>query len=167
MPTHLSEPLVRDALTRLVGWSGDAGTIHRDFALDAASRQHMTAEIQALSGSTHHAITVAATSTGIGVTLATADVDGVSELDIAVASRLNDLFSGTSAGHLPQQRQASVNAPAATSAAAVGVEEHRWWDGRDRLEPVMGVPATSSGVMPVPLPGSDLPDSSLGVSDGT
>jgi 4a-hydroxytetrahydrobiopterin dehydratase len=110
MPTRLSEVLVRDALTRLDGWSGDDQAIHREFVLDMMARQRLCADIDALAGAVHHSILVTDRAAGLDVTLATVDVDGVSEVDIAVASRINDLFNGSAAGLVPQQRlQASLN----------------------------------------------------------
>src|SRR5881227_3934747 len=110
MPTRLSEPLVQDALTRLQGWSGDDHTIHREFVLDVVARQRLCADIDALAETVHHTILMTDGSAGLDVTLATVDVDGVSEVDIAVASRINDLFNGSARGLVPQQRQqASLN----------------------------------------------------------
>jgi hypothetical protein len=87
--------------------------IHRDFGLEAAPRQRLVDDIEALAGTVHHTILVTDSATGIGVTLVTADVDGVSEVDIALASRLNDLFNGTPGSAVPAQRQQAVlnNAP--------------------------------------------------------
>ena len=104
MPSRLSEPLVQDALTRLTGWAGDEHMIHREFVLEDRPRQRLRDEITALAGSTDHSILLTDTTGGLDVTLATADVDGVSEVDVAVASRLNDLFLLSTA--VPQQRAA-------------------------------------------------------------
>jgi len=104
MPTKLSEPLVHDALTRLTGWAGDEQMIHREFPVDGSPRQRMLDEIEALAGSTDHTIMLTDTSGGLDVRLATTDVDGVSEVDIAMASRINDLFILSKA--IPEQRSA-------------------------------------------------------------
>ena len=104
MPTKLSEPLVQDALTRLTGWTGDELMIHREFVLDGLPRERLLEEIEALADSTDHTIMLTDTSTGLDVSLATTDVDGVSEVDIAMAARLNDLFLLSTA--IPQPRAA-------------------------------------------------------------
>ena len=106
MPTKLNEPLLRDALTRLSGWGGDAELIHREFALEGLPRQRMLDEIELLAGSTDHTIMLTDTDRGLDVSLATTEVDGVSEVDIAVAARLNDLYTLSSA--VPVQRGAMV-----------------------------------------------------------
>lgn len=105
MPTKLNEPLLRDALTRLTGWGGDEQLIHREFALVGSPRQRMLDEIELLAGSADHTIMLTDTDSGLDVSLATAEVDGVSEIDIAVAARLNDLYLLSSA--IPAQRRAS------------------------------------------------------------
>jgi|SRR5947209_2980051 len=92
MPTKLSEPLLQDALTRLTGWGGDGQLIHREYVLDGARRDWLLEEISALADSTDHTVLLTDTPTGVDVSLATTDVDGVSEVDVAMASRLNDLF---------------------------------------------------------------------------
>ena len=150
MPTRLSEPILRDALTRLTGWSGDEHMIRREFAVDSVPRQRLVADIEALAGSAHHTILFTDTATGLGVMLTTGDVDGVSEVDIALASRLNDLFAGTPGSAAPMQRQPAVlnNGPL----TADELNERAWWTESDTAEPVMGVPAATSAVMPAPLP---------------
>jgi len=116
MPTKLSEPLLKDALTRLSGWAGDEQMIHREYVLDGDPRQRMLDEIEALADSTDHTILMTDTDGGLDVCLATTDVDGVSEVDIAMASRLNDLFLQSTA--IPQQRAALPEETAAPEAAA-------------------------------------------------
>ena len=120
MPTKLSEPLLHDALTRLTGWAGDEQMIHREFVLDGLPRQRLLDEIEALAESTDHTILLMDTLDGVDVSLATHDVDGVSEIDIAVASRLNDLFILSTA--VPQQRQPDVAAHPVTDAEFGGPE---------------------------------------------
>lgn len=104
MPTKLTEPLVQDALTRLTGWAGDDQMIHREFVVDGSPRRRMLDEIEALADATDHTILLTDTSDGLDVCLATTDVDGVSEVDIAMASRINDLFILSTA--IPEQRSA-------------------------------------------------------------
>src|SRR4051812_9367071 len=104
MPTKLSQPLLDDALTRLTGWAGDEQMIHREYVLDGMPRQRLLDEIESLAESTDHTIMLTDTDGGVDVSLATTDVDGVSEVDIAMASRLNDLFLLSTA--IPAQRVA-------------------------------------------------------------
>jgi 4a-hydroxytetrahydrobiopterin dehydratase len=105
MPTKLSEPLLQDALTRLTGWAGDEQMIHREYVLDGLPRELLLDEIEVLADTTDHTILLTDTAAGLDVSLATPDVDGVSEVDIAMASRLNDLFQLSTA--IPQQRVAA------------------------------------------------------------
>jgi 4a-hydroxytetrahydrobiopterin dehydratase len=152
MATRLDERLLVDALTRLSGWAGDERAIHREFVLDAMSRQRLVGDIDALAASTGHDIAVRDTAQGLDVTLATTDVAGVSEVDIALASRLNDLFLGTPTRFVPKQRQARLNEPVTSEAEDSVEDEKQWWDHHDEAEPLIGVPSMSSAVMPVPLP---------------
>jgi 4a-hydroxytetrahydrobiopterin dehydratase len=114
MPTKLTQPLLQDALTRLTGWAGDEQMIHREYVLDDLRRDRLLDEIEALADSTDHTILLTDTDGGLDVSLATSDVDGVSEVDIAMASRLNDLFLLSTA--IPEQRVAD---PAETTVANV------------------------------------------------
>ena len=111
MATKLTEPLLRDALTRLDGWTGDEQLIHREFALSGLPRQVMLDDIQLLAQCADHTIMLTDTDRGLDVSLATTDVDGVSEVDIAMASRLNDLFVAAQA--VPEQRPATTETAAA------------------------------------------------------
>ena len=118
MPTKLSEPLLQDALTRLAGWAGDEQMIHREFVLGGMPRERLLDEIEALADSTDHTILLTDTATGLDVSLATRDVDGVSEVDIAMASRLNDLFLLSTA--IPAPRTAEPEETASTGEEVQG-----------------------------------------------
>lgn len=152
MPTRLPEPLLSDAMTRLPGWSGDADGIHGRFTLDADHRRRLVADITELAECTEHPIVVEQLADGLEVSLVTGDVDGVSEVDIALATRINDLASGAAAQLIPQQRRPDLGSPVSSYAVAIDGDEQTWWRDRDLAEPVMGVPATEGGLMPVPLP---------------
>jgi len=152
MPTRLPEPLLSDAMTRLPAWSGDPDGIHGRFTLDADHRRRLAADITELADRTEHPIAVEQLADGLEVSLVTGEVDGVSEVDIALATRITDLASGAAVQLIPQQRRADLDSPVTTYALAVDGDEQTWWHDRDRVEPVMGVPATEAGLMPVPLP---------------
>jgi 4a-hydroxytetrahydrobiopterin dehydratase len=152
MPTRLDERLLADALTRLSGWAGDERAIHREFVVDAITRQRLVGDIDSLAATTGHDIALRDTAHGLDVTLSTTDVAGVSEVDIALASRLNDLFLGTPTRAIPRQRQGRLNTSVASEADESVQDEKQWWERHDAAEPLMGVPSLSSGVMPAPLP---------------
>lgn len=145
--------MLSDAMTRLPGWSGDPDGIHRHFDIDGDDRRRLVANIEALADLTGHPIAVEEVADGVDVALVSDDVSGVSEIDIALATRITDLASGRAALHIPQQRQADLNGPEPVAAYAdTDGGERSWWSDRDTAEPVMGVPATGAGLMPIPLP---------------
>jgi 4a-hydroxytetrahydrobiopterin dehydratase len=153
MPMRLPEPMLVDAMSRLPGWAAGDGRIHRRFALETSQRQRVVDEIAALAERTDHDISVTQATDGVDVMLRTADVDGVSEIDIALAARINDLANGSAFVEVPRQRgQAQLNRQVTTYAAGAPADESDWWRDSDTREPLMGVPATESGLMPIPLP---------------
>jgi 4a-hydroxytetrahydrobiopterin dehydratase len=151
MPTRLPETLLSDAMSRLPAWSGDADGIRARFVLDDDHRRHLVDEVATLAGLTGHPIGVEETPDAVEVALTTDDVSGVSEVDIALATRISDLAMGAHEHVIPRQRQAQVNAATSYAAAADG-DERAWWSDHDAAEPLMGVPATEAGLMPIPLP---------------
>jgi 4a-hydroxytetrahydrobiopterin dehydratase len=156
MPTRLSDPLLSDAMTRLPGWSGDADGIRGRFVVAAERRRDLLDDIATLAELTGHPIAVEETPDAVDVVLVSEDVHGVTEVDIALATRITDLVSGAATRVIPRQRQAQLNrevtTPAPASDAAYDGDERTWWSHPDTAEPVMGVPATEAGLMPIPLP---------------
>jgi len=91
MPTLLDADIVADAITRLRGWSGDTTGITRTFTLDDAQHADFLERVKVTSDAMDHHPEIARNGSTTRVTLATHSAGGVTELDIALASRVNDL----------------------------------------------------------------------------
>lgn len=92
MATLLEPPLVDDTLKALPGWSCDGTRIWRDVQLpedlDAELRRQVDVDATAMG----HLPEVARVDTGTRYALTTAEVGGVSELDVALAAHISDLL---------------------------------------------------------------------------
>lgn len=93
MPTLLDDRLVADALTALTGWSGDAQRIRRTVALSAEQGDQLVREVREAADAMNHHPEVNRTEHEITFVLWTHSVGGVSEYDIALASRIDDLVT--------------------------------------------------------------------------
>jgi len=91
MPTLLSAVLVRDALSRLAGWTGDTGGIGRTFKLSHSEHSEVTERVKVCSDAMNHRPAIRRTGEQTEVWLTTTDEGGVTEYDIALAARINDI----------------------------------------------------------------------------
>jgi 4a-hydroxytetrahydrobiopterin dehydratase len=93
MPDRLDENLVQDSLHALPSWTGDSTSIHR--AVDATEEQAtaLTASVGETAQSMGHAADVERTETGLRIVLTTAAAGGVTAVDIAMASVIEDLVA--------------------------------------------------------------------------
>lgn len=103
MPTLLDDRLVADALTALTGWSGDAKGITRTVTLGGAAAEQLLASVAESAEAMNHHPEVDRSGGGIRFGLSTHSEGGVTEYDIALASRIDDLIgkatgTGTVAG---------------------------------------------------------------------
>jgi 4a-hydroxytetrahydrobiopterin dehydratase len=98
MPTLLDDRLVADALTALTGWSGDAKKITRTVALDGAAADALLAEVALTAAALNHHPGMERSGGAIVFGLSTHSEGGVTEYDIALASRIDDLISKVTGG---------------------------------------------------------------------
>jgi 4a-hydroxytetrahydrobiopterin dehydratase len=91
MATLLDEPLVDDTLASLPGWNHEDGELWREVHLPADADAELRREVDADAAAMDHQVKVEKVKGGTRFTLSTHDVGGVSELDIALASRISDL----------------------------------------------------------------------------
>lgn len=177
MPTLLDEHLVADSLTALTEWSGDTSRIARTVALPPGQIEQLVAEVAVAADALDHHPVVDRDPGRATFTLWTHSEGGVTELDIALASRIDDLVLKASGEGVPGEGGATI--AGAPTAAGMGAGEHgtgRRQDGSrrtdedvideasessarggnaDRSEPWVGVPAASSGT---PTTGVAVPD---------
>ncbi|MHB8341229.1 MAG: 4a-hydroxytetrahydrobiopterin dehydratase [Mycobacteriales bacterium] len=91
MATVLDPEALAAGLTRLPGWSGDVSTIRATFALPAAAADRLQALVAAAADAANHHPQVVRTDTGIEFVLWTHSAGGVTDLDLALAGRINEL----------------------------------------------------------------------------
>lgn len=92
MPTALTPQLVDSSLAALTDWSGDTSSIHRTIKLDSPNQVvELISQVDISAQSLNHQPSVEREGTAVTFTLTTQDVGGVSEVDISLASRINNL----------------------------------------------------------------------------
>src|SRR4051795_5833592 len=89
MATLLDDQLVTDAMTNLNEWSGDANRIARTVHIDDVDA--LVAAVGEAADAMDHHPEVSRDGDAVTFTLWTHSAGGVTELDIALASRINDL----------------------------------------------------------------------------
>jgi 4a-hydroxytetrahydrobiopterin dehydratase len=92
MPTLLRAELVRDALGRLAGWSGDTAGIGRTLELDPGEYGEFVERLKVCSDTLRHRPQLQRSGTKTHVWLCSAE-GGVTESDIALAARINYILS--------------------------------------------------------------------------
>jgi 4a-hydroxytetrahydrobiopterin dehydratase len=109
MATLLDEHLVGDALQGLDGWAGDTGRIVRTATVDDADG--VLAELAVVADAMDHHPQVSRDGAALTFTLWTHSAGGVTELDITLASRIDDLVrQHTSGSGQPAYPQSSTRA---------------------------------------------------------
>lgn len=148
MPTLLDDTLIADTLLSLPGWQGGSDAITRDVHLTPELDAELQRQIAVDAASMGHKPTIEAIEGGTRFTLRTADVGGVSELDIAFASHISDLahrLSSTEPGILAVRD----GDPVVTVRPGEPVGEDA--DGHEA--PTIGVGSVTGGSAPLtPLP---------------
>jgi 4a-hydroxytetrahydrobiopterin dehydratase len=151
VPTLLDEHLLRDSLGALVGWSGTTDRLERTVTLPADQDAELRARVQEASDSLDHHAVIDSSGEGTRFALWTHSEGGVTELDIALASRISDLLRQVTGDPKPigRPRQDGV----AVTAGGVPLPG----EGDDALldTPTIGVPAGSGGTPQVPLPDAE------------
>lgn len=191
MPTLLDDRLVADALTALTGWSGDAKRIVRTVPVSGASAEELLAEVAVTAEAMNHHPDVERSGGAIVFGLSTHSEGGVTEYDIAMASRIDDLISkvtgegggtvvgaptaeGASEGgpHTGTGHRAGGNAGTDVDVPSEAGEtadpgENLAGNNADRLEPVVGASA-GHGTPSVPLPDTvpNAPQPGIGRPEG-
>lgn len=174
MPTLLDDRLVADALTALTGWSGDAQRIVRTVPVSGTVAEGLLADIAVTADAMDHHPEVERSGGAVVLTLRTHSAGGVTEYDIALASRIDDLIakvtggagtvvgaptsegSSSGSGHVGTGHRAGgetrsdVHVPTGAAETAEQGEDLAG-DSADRLEPAVGA-ASSQGTPSVPLP---------------
>lgn len=188
MPTLLDDRLVADALTALTGWSGDAKSISRTVAVSGAAAEQLLAGVAETAEAMNHHPEVDRSGNAIGFRLSTHSEGGVTEYDIALASRIDDLISrasgvGTVAGAPTAeglgagetgtgQRQGGSTRTDPHIPTGAGETSERGEDlsagNEDRLEPLVGAAGARQGSPSVPMPDTvpDTPQPGIGRPEG-
>ena len=91
MTTLLSSDLLADTLLSLPGWQGDQQAIWREVHLETDAAAAFREQVESSASSMGHAAQLEEVPGGFRVTLTTPEAGGVTELDIALASRVSDL----------------------------------------------------------------------------
>jgi 4a-hydroxytetrahydrobiopterin dehydratase len=118
MATLLDDRLVADAMTNLDQWSGDAQRISRTVRVPDADAL-LAAVAEAADTLDHHPV-VEREGDGVTFVLWTHSLGGVTELDIALASRIDDLVVAVGGGHEDSTGpvRSTVGAPSEEGAVA-------------------------------------------------
>ena len=92
MPTLLNQRLVDSSLAALTDWAGDTSGISRTIRLDSPQQVVDLIELVDVSArSLQHQPVVERDGKAVTFTLTTPEVGGVSEVDISLASRINNI----------------------------------------------------------------------------
>lgn len=151
MATLLDAELVRDSLAALVGWSGGTERLERTVSLPAEQDATLRARVAEAADAMNHHPVVDDTPEGTRYALWTHSSGGVTELDIALASRISDLLRQVTGDPTPvgQPRRDVISATSDAATGAPGPDG----DAAGPLDsPSVGVPAASQGTPQVPLP---------------
>src|SRR3954471_13270639 len=105
MATLLDDRLVTDAMTNLDEWSGDARRISRTVRIDDVDG--LVAAVSEAADAMDHHPEVERDNGRVTFTLWTHSAGGVTELDIALASRIDDLVLSTN--HLQRDAHGQVH----------------------------------------------------------
>src|SRR3954453_3204132 len=116
MATLLDDQLVTDAMTNLEEWSGDAQRITRTVRIDDVDA--LVAAVGETADAMDHHPEVSRDGDAVTFTLWTHSAGGVTELDIALASRIDDLVLTTN--HLQRDAKGEVHEVDEAATAAGG-----------------------------------------------
>lgn len=97
MPERLSQDAVSTALEALPGWSGDTDRLSRTVQVPADSQDALLESVRQLADTLDHHPDVAREGDHVTFTLVTHSSGGVTEKDVDLATRIDQVLSGTSA----------------------------------------------------------------------
>jgi pterin-4a-carbinolamine dehydratase len=89
--TLLDDALIADTLESLPGWEGDSTRLWRDVHLDREQDAELRRQIDVDAGVMGHAPSFEQGDGSTRIVLRTDEVDGVTELDVMLASHISDL----------------------------------------------------------------------------
>ncbi|MGF7233897.1 MAG: 4a-hydroxytetrahydrobiopterin dehydratase [Frankia sp.] len=110
MPTKLDADLVADALVALPGWTGGTDKIARTVDLEDDTADAVAAEVATTAAAMDHHPVVDRDGSATTFQVWTHSAGGVTELDIALASRISDILRQHGA---PPPPAATIPPPAA------------------------------------------------------
>jgi 4a-hydroxytetrahydrobiopterin dehydratase len=159
MPTRLTPEVVADALTALDGWAGNEDRISRTVPLQSDQAAQLKESVAESANSMNHHPVVEDGEGSTTFVLWTHSEGGVTELDIALAARIDDLVSQV-CGAPP-----TVDQPDEFRSAIIQAERERGVEvtadeassGRPHHyegqgEPFIGVGSVSGGQPTTPMP---------------
>lgn len=101
MPTPLTPDLIDTSLAALTDWTGDTTSISRTIRLDSPEQvDDLIGSVDESARSLQHPPVVESEGSAVTFTLSTAEIGGVSEVDITLAARIDNL-AGQLAGAPP------------------------------------------------------------------
>jgi 4a-hydroxytetrahydrobiopterin dehydratase len=102
MPTPLGAEIIGDALTCLTEWTGDARGIRRTLSMTDGEYGDFIERVKVTSDAMDHHADITRVGEQVAISLVTHSAGGVTEYDIALASRIDDLARiATQRRHLP------------------------------------------------------------------
>jgi 4a-hydroxytetrahydrobiopterin dehydratase len=91
MPTLLDAEIIGDALTCLTAWTGDARGISRTLWMTDSQYGDFIERVKVTSDAMDHHADITRAGNQVVISLVTHSAGGVTEYDIALASRIDDL----------------------------------------------------------------------------
>jgi 4a-hydroxytetrahydrobiopterin dehydratase len=110
MPDRLDQALVESTLKALPDWTGDTSGISRTVSVTDAQADQLIGSLAESAKAMNHDPDIERTDGQLKIDLTTHSAGGVTALDIAMASHINDLITratGTSADHIQAHEVAS------------------------------------------------------------
>jgi 4a-hydroxytetrahydrobiopterin dehydratase len=153
MPERLEEEMVADALVALPAWSGDSATISRSVTASGSSAEELIDRVNETAESMNHQPGLERGDDTVTVTLATESVGGVTSVDIAMASVIEDLVAATT-GEPAQHAHHEVSLEQSDPDVTPG----------DPLEPMIGARSGGAGGPAVLLPSDEPGHSEPGIA---
>ena len=123
-PARLDQALVESSLQALPHWSGDTESISRTVPVTAGQAEQLLEAVATSAKAMNHDPEVEQTEGQVRFALTTHSAGGVTALDIAMASHINDLVAQAT-GVPAEHPQHAVPYPSADDGAEVGNEPWR------------------------------------------
>jgi 4a-hydroxytetrahydrobiopterin dehydratase len=105
MPERLDQALVESSLRALPEWTGDVTSISRTVSVTDAQADELLASLAESARAMNHDPDIDRTEGQLRIDLTTHSAGGVTSLDIAMASHINDLVAQATGGpaeHIPE-----------------------------------------------------------------